>query len=220
MKSKFLFIPVMLVLSFGIGSCATAKSRSAKMSGTERAAAASSTMELVENDIRLLVMQISTTNSALQTLVQTEQVDIEKAYKEYVATFNATKDTAERFFAHSDKQNQQIRDYFDEWQTQANAYANPEVQALSEQRRVELSAVNASIAEANVGVMGTLNQYITTTNEIKTYFSTDLTTKGVEAIVPVAQSAIVNGIFLRSSLESLYTSIATLRAELSTSTIQ
>jgi hypothetical protein len=190
------------------------------MSGTERAEAASITMELVENDIRLLVIQISTTNSALQTLIQSEQVDIEKAYIGYVATFDATKDTAIRFFAHSEKQDQQIRSYFDEWQTQANSYDNPEVQALSEQRRVELSAVNASIAEANVGVMGSLNEYITTTNEIKTYFSTDLTTKGVAAIVPVAQSAIVNGIYLRSSLENLYSSIATLRSELSTNNIQ
>jgi hypothetical protein len=217
MKMKFLLISVLIAITFGMSSCATTESKPDKLTGTQRGEVASLTMELVENDIKLLVMQISTTNSSLQTLIQTEQVDITKAYKEYVATFDATKDTAERFFAHTDTLNVQTQKFFDEWRTQGNEYANPQVQALSEKRRVDLSAVNANVAKANVGVKGALKAYVTTTNEIKTYFSTDLTSKGVAAIVPVSQAAIADGVSLKASLESMYASISAFRAELSTS---
>jgi hypothetical protein len=216
MKMKFLLISAMLVLTFGMSSCATAKAKNDRMSGTQRGEAASLTMELVENDLKLLVMQISTTNSMLQTLIQTEQVDMTKAYKEYVATFDATKDTAERFYAHSDTQNMQIQKYFEEWRTQGNKYENPQVQALSEKRRADLTEVYAVVSQSNVGVKGALKNYIITTNEIKTYFSTDLTSKGVTAIIPVAQGAILDGGSLKAALENLYMSIGAFRAELST----
>ena len=220
MKMKFLLILVMFAMIFGMSSCITTKAKDDKLTGTQRGEVASLTMELVENDLKLLVMQISTTNSLLQSLIQSEQVDISKAYQEYVATFNATKDTADRFFAHSDTANMQTQKFFDEWRTQGNAYENAQVQALSEKRRVDLNAVYTDVSKASVGVKGALKAYVVTTNEIKTYFSTDLTSKGVAAIVPVSQAAIGDGVSLKEALESLYTSISTFRAELSTSVVE
>jgi len=215
MKMRFLLVLAMITMFFGMSSCVSSKPKNENLTGTQRGEVASLTMELVENDIKLLVMQISTTNSLLQTLIQTEQVDISKAYKEYVSTFDATKDTTERFFAHSDTLNIQTQKFFDEWRTQGNTYENPDVQALSEKRRVDLNAVYGEVSKASVGVKGSLKSYIVTTNEIKTYFSTDLTLKGVEAILPVAKAAIEDGVSLKAALESLYTSISTFRAELS-----
>jgi hypothetical protein len=214
-KSKFMLAAIVFIMVFGMYSCVTAGSRSSKLSGAQQAEEASITMELVENDIRLLVLQISTTNSTLQTLVQTEQIDIKKAYADYVATFDAANDTTKRFYSHAEKQNQQVRAYFDHWREQASSYANPDVQLLSEQRLVELSAIYANITEANVGVLGALREYIVTTGEIKKYLSTDLTKKGVDAIAPIARSAIYNGISLKSSLELLFLSTTAFRAELS-----
>lgn len=217
MKMKFLLFSVMLIMTLGFISCASTEPVPETRTGTQRGEEASLTSELVENDLKLLIMQISTTNSALQTLIQTEQVSISKAYQDYVATFDATKVTADQFFAHSDTMNVQTLKYFDEWRTQGNTYANAEVQALSEKRRVDLSAVYADVSNASVGVKGNLKSYIITTNEIKTYFSTDLTLKGVSAISPVSQKAIADGIALKASLESLYSSISKFRDELSAS---
>ncbi|MBU0934013.1 MAG: DUF2959 family protein [Spirochaetes bacterium] len=220
MKFKLLLTSLACLIILGLNSCASWGTKSPKLSGTQQAEKASLTMELVEGDIKLLILHISTTNSALQSLVQTEQIDFEKAYADYVATYDATSATAEQFFANTEIQNQQIRAYFDQWHEQGATYTNPEVQLLSEQRLVELSAVYANIAEANVGVLGALNEYITTTAEIKKYLSTDLTTKGIDVIKPVAQSVIYNGISLKSLLELLYSSITVFRTELSPLAVQ
>jgi len=215
MKNKLSLILPVMVLILGISSCVT--DNFANMSGTQRAETASITMELVENDIKLLVLYISITNSTLQSLIQPDNVDIEKSYKEYTLTFDDMKETTDRFFIHVDRQNFQIREYFEGWRTQGNAFSNSEVRALSEQRRVDLNAINAHIGESSVGVRGSLENYISITHEIRNYFSADLTPKGVAAIGPVAQNAIDSGVSLISSLEQLHAAIAAFRAEISTS---
>ena len=108
----------------------------------------------------------------------------------------------------------QGKEYFDEWRTQGSAYANPEIQALSEQRRDELSAVFARIPEASAGVKGAIQAYMSDISEIETFLSNDLTPKGVEAITPIARKAVTDGANLKDAINPVLYAISTARTEL------
>jgi hypothetical protein len=193
----------MIIMMIGISSCATANKASAKATGTMRAVELGSTMQLVEDDLTLLLVHVKEVNSSLQLLIQPGQVALAETYKQFRAAVEPTKKTAERFYSNSDLRNEQSNMYFDGWRTQGNTYSDSKVQALSEARRVEMMAVNASIAAANVGVKGALKNYLETINEINSYFSTDLTPKGVDAIRSVAQAVIDDGVILSVAIEKL-----------------
>ncbi len=218
MKKKFttvfiagLFALVSLTL---VSACASSAEKSAQVSGNERGEAASNTMELVENDIKQLVLQINATDLALAAVINPEQKNIAEAYSTYSKNVANIEVSSARFLEQSEKMRLQGREYFDEWQKQGTTYSNPQIQALSEQRRAELGAVYAQIAESSVGVNGGLKSYVSNLTQMNTYFSTDLTPKGIEAIAPLAQSTIIDGLSLNASLDAVLVSIGAVRSEL------
>ena len=97
---------------------------------------------------------------------------------------------------------------------QGNTYTNPRIQALSEQRRADLTAVFANIAESSVGVKGALKAYMSDLRQIRTYLSTDLTPKGIESITPTVQQAIVDGDNLKEAIKPVLSSMDDARGEL------
>jgi hypothetical protein len=97
---------------------------------------------------------------------------------------------------------------------QGNTYTNPQIQALSEQRRADLSEIFAKIAQAGVGVKGALKAYVSDIEQIRTYLSTDLTPKGIEAITPTVRKAIDDGAYLKDAVKPVLDAIADARAEL------
>jgi len=197
-----------------LGGCTTVGPKPSKTTGAERSVAASNTMALVENDIRQLVLQIEATNSSLSAILTPGLDNVSVAYTNYAKNVGLMEKSGKVFLERSDKMSAEGKDYFEEWRLQGNAYTNPQIQALSEQRRAELSAVYAQISESSVGVKGSLNDYISKLKEIQAYFSIDLTTKGIEAISLLAQRTIEDGVNLSVPLESVLASIAEVRTEL------
>jgi len=102
---------------------------------------------------------------------------------------------------------------FTEWQVQGDTYTNPEIQALSEQRRSDLSAIFTEISDASIGVKGAFKAYMSDITEIRTYLSTDLTPKGIEAITPVTQKAGTDGDNLKQAVTPVLTAIGKAREE-------
>ncbi len=200
-------IPTMILgIILSLAGCAT--------TGTQQSAKTRTTMEAVENDIRQAAAQVDVTGASLQDLVKPGQPDVKKAFEQYSAAVSKMEDLGKLLFEHADKMSAQGKDYFDEWRTQGNNYANPQIQTLSEQRRADLSAVYVQISEASVGVKGAFKAYLSDIKEIQTYLSNDLRPKGVEAITPIAQRAIKDGDNLKDAVSPVLSAIGRTRAAL------
>lgn len=183
--------------------------------GLQRSEKTGVSMKNVEQDIRNATAQVDVTGQALQELVRPGQADLKKAFKTYASEVDRMEHLGKVLFEHADKMNAQGKNYFEEWQKQGDAYANPEIQNLSEQRRLEMSAVYVRISEASVGVKRAAKDYLSNIKEIRTYLSNDLTPKGIDAIAPVAGRSVNAGDDLKASVVPVLNAIDAARTELS-----
>ncbi|WP_027715488.1 hypothetical protein [Desulfuromonas sp. TF] len=165
--------------------------------GRERAAETTSSMRVVEEDYQKALVQIDETNASLEELVRAQQDDTKKAFDVYTKNVRKMEKLGEQLTMHSEKMSTQGDAYLSEW---GHSYTNPEIRALSEQRRLEVRALYAKIPEASVGVKGALQSYLTDVREIQMYLSNDLTPRGVDAIRPVARKAVVDGDSLKEAI--------------------
>lgn len=182
--------------------------------GNQRSVNTSNTMKAVEQDYIDAVAQVDITDSCLQSLIDPGQPDEQKALDKYSENVHRMNDLAKRLFERADQMSAQQRNYFEEWRMQGNTYTDDRIQALSEQRRADLSEVFAHISEASVGVKGSLKTYVSDNHQINIYLSTDLTPKGVEAITPTIQQAIVDGGNLKDAVQPVLDAIGNARQEL------
>lgn len=197
---------LLLVAISGLSGCAT--------TGMQRSEKTNTSMQTVETDIRQAMAQVDVTSASLEELVRPGQSDVKKAFGKYSDSVEKMDTLGKRLFNHVDKMSAQGKDYFEEWQKQGNAYTNPEIQSLSEQRRSDLNTEYAKIAAASVGVKGAYKAYMSDNREIKTYLSNDLTSKGVESITPVSQKSVRDGDNLKESVRPVLGAIDNARTEL------
>lgn len=182
--------------------------------GMERSEKAGVSMGEVEKDIREAMTQVDATNKALQELVEPGQSDVKKAFSRYSDQAEKMEKQGKVMLEHSEEMTAKGKDYFEEWRVEGDAYANPKIQSLSEQRRSDLSAIFADISTASVGIKGSFKTYLSDIREIQAYLSNDLTPKGVESITPVAQQAITDGDDLKEAITPVLQAIGTAKAEL------
>ncbi|HLD36485.1 MAG TPA: hypothetical protein VJC37_07165 [Planctomycetota bacterium] len=217
MKKIFLRIPaikiaalVLCAFVFGV-SLSLAGCRS---TGMELSKSTATTMNIVEGDYKLAMAQVDATRVSLEDLVNLDRPDIKGAFERYSANVIKMENMGQRLFKHSDEMKAQGKEYFEEWQKKGDAYTNLEIQALSEQRRSDLSVYFAKISEASVGVKGEFKAYISDIKEIQTYLANDLTSKGIEALTPVTQKSVKDGDRFRNSVEPVLVALGNARAEL------
>lgn len=201
-----LFVSLLITAIAGLSGCAT--------TGMQRSEKTGVSMQSVEKDIQNANVQVDVTAGALQELVSPGQSDLKKSFGRYSAEVDKMEHLGKVLFDHADKMNAQGKNYFEEWQRQGDAYVNPEIAALSDQRRSEMNAYYVAIAEASAGVKRTAKAYLSDILEIRTYLSNDLTPKGIETITPVAQKAITDGENLKAAAVPVVTAIQAARAEL------
>ncbi len=182
--------------------------------GNQRSANTRATMKDVEQDYIRSSEQVDVTRGSLEGIVNPNQVDEKKAFDRYSNDVSKMGNLEKRLNKQGDQMRVQQKDYFEEWRMQGNTYTNPRIQALSEQRRADLTAVFANIAESSVGVKGALKAYMSDLRQIRTYLSTDLTPKGIESITPTVQQAIVDGDNLKEAIKPVLSSMDDARGEL------
>jgi len=196
---QVLFISLTIAAGSSLTGCAT--------TGAERATKATNTMQTVESDYRQVSMQVDATNASLQELINLNQIDMKKALDNYNTNVTRMQKLGKRLDKNTADMNAQGQNYFSEWEKQGNSYTNPQIRQLSEERRLQLRSVFSEIPEASIGVKGSLHSYIADISEIQRYLSTDLTSKGVEAITPVAQKAEQDGENLKTSVRPVLAAI-------------
>lgn len=176
-------------------------------SGMQRSEDATTTMQTVAEEINHIATKLDITGMSLDDLTQSGQSDVKKAFASFSDNVSKMGDFQKRFNKHADEMSARGKEYFAEWKKQGDAYTNPRIRELSEERRTELGGIYDRIAEASVGVKGEFQTYMTDMQEIQTYLSNDLTPRGLEAILPSTHKVVRDGDRLRNALNHVRTAV-------------
>jgi hypothetical protein len=200
---------MLVVAVFSFIGCST--------TGIQRSEKAATTMQTMDNDIKLVVVQLDATGASLAELTKLNQSDVKKAFELYTDNVSKIEKMQSVFAKHAEEMQSRGQEYFKEWQKEGNNYKSPQIQQLSEQRRVELSEIYGRIAINSIGVQETFKAYMSNVKEIQIYLSNDLTSKGVEAIAPISRKAVNDGDDLKYAIKNIQTAIERATAEMSQS---
>lgn len=182
--------------------------------GMQRSEKARTTMQTMDNDIKMVVVQLDATGASLDDLMRAGQTDVKKAFDLFTENTSKMEKMEKDFNKHADEMQKRGIDYFEEWEKDGNEYKNPDIQALSEQRRLELGEIYGRIAENSVGVKEAFKAYLSDCKEIQMYLSNDLTRKGIEAIVPISRQVVNDGDNLKYAIKNVQTAIDRARKEM------
>ncbi len=185
--------------------------------GMQRSKETSTTMETMDNDIKIVMAQLYITGSSLEALMRPNQQEIRKTYVAFKENVSKMEDKEKDFVNHAEEMKGRGKEYFAEWKKEGNEYKNPQIQALSEQRREELGFIYNEIAASSVGVKEAYRVYLSDIREMQIYLSNDLTTKGIKAILPVSKKIVSDGDNLKNSLTNLQKAIDRAREEMAQS---
>jgi len=200
---------ILIITVIIIGGCSS--------TGMERSEKTSTTMETMDKDIKIVIAQLDITGASLEALMRPNQQEIKKTYDTFKENVTKMEDKEKDFIKHADEMKSRGKEYFAEWSKEGNKYKNPQIQALSEQRRDELGSIYNGIAENSIGVKEAYRIYLSDIREMQIYLSNDLTSKGIETIAPVSRKIGSDGDNLKYSLTNLQRAIDRAREEMSQS---
>lgn len=208
LKNCSLAIFAMLFLGAAafLGGCAA--------TGMDRSVKTVNSIDDVDNEIRKVVVQIDITDASLNSLIKAEQPDLKKSFSTYSDELATLDKMGKQVLKRIEEMRSQSKEYFAEWEKQGEAYTNPQIRALSEQRRYKLAEIYARVPAAGAGIKGTFIAYLTDLNEIRMYLSNDLTPAGVKAIAPVAGKTVQDVEDLKTSIQPVISALDEIKAEL------
>jgi hypothetical protein len=189
-----------------MGGCAT--------TGMDRSVKTSSSITEVDSEIRKMMVQIDVTAASLDVVVSPGQPNVKKSFDTYSDNLEKLDKEGKKVLKRVDEMKSNSKEYFAEWEKQGDAFTNPEIRELSEQRRNTLAAAYAKVPVAGAGIKGSYQAYLTDLKEIQKYLSNDLTPNGIEAITPVAQKSSQHLVDLKSSLQPLLAAMDEIKSEL------
>lgn len=209
LRTHSLALITMLLLgstSTFLGGCAT--------TGMDRSVKTSNSIRDVDSEIKKIMIQMDATSKSLDALVVAGNPDLKKTFNAYSDQLDKLDNEGKRVLKRMDEMKSHSKEYFAEWEKQGVAYKNPEISALSEERRTKLAEIYARVPAAAAGVKSSYLSYLTNLKEIKSYLSNDLTPKGIETINPVAKKSVEDMAALKESLQPVVTALDEIKAEL------
>ena len=205
-RSLAFFTMLLLGTAAFLNGCAT--------TGMDRSVKTSNSIEEVDSDIKKISIQIDVTATALDSLVKAGQPDLKKSFGAYSDAVANLESQGKLVIKHIEEMKLRSTKYFAEWEKQADAYTNPRIRELSEERRKKLEEMYAQVPTAGSGIKLSYLAYLTDLKEIQKYLSNDLTPKGIEAVTPVADKTVQDLDSLRASLKPVITALEEIKAEL------
>lgn len=204
--SLAIFTTLLLCTAPFLGGCAT--------TGMDRSVKTSNSIRDVDSEIKKVIVQIDLTAKSLDSLVAAGNPDLKKSYNNYSDNLDKLEHEGNRVLKRMDEMKANSKEYFSEWDKQGVAYKNPELSALSEERRSKLAEIYARVPAAGAGVKSSYLSYVSNLKEIKLYLSNDLTPKGVDTVTPIAQRAVQDMAVLNESLKPVMSALDEIQAEL------
>lgn len=198
-QSAAFLIVILIVAVISLEGCSS--------TGIERSEKATTTMQTMDNDIKLAVVLLDATGASLYELTKPGQSDIRKAFDLFTDNVSKMESLEKQFAKHSDEMKARGKEYFEEWQKEGSEYKNQQIRELSEQRRIALSEIYDGIAQNSIGVKDAFRAYMSDVKEIQIYLSNDLTSKGIDAIALISQKVVNDGDNLKYSIKNIQPSI-------------
>ena len=182
--------------------------------GMDRSVKTSNSIQEVDGDIRKIIVQSDVTATSLDALVKAGQPDLKKSFDSYSDNLAKLDSQGKQVLKHVEEMKARKTEYFAEWEKQGDAYTNPKIRELSEERRNKLAEIYAQVHTAGGGIKIAYLAYLSDQKEIQRYLSNDLTPKGVEAIAPVANKTVQDLDGLRTSLKPVIAALDEIKSEL------
>lgn len=196
----------LLAIAAFLGGCAK--------TGMQRSVKASNSIEQVDSEMRKMVSQIDATAASLDAVVSPGQPDLKKTFTTYSDNVVELEKTGDKVLKYMAEMKVNTKEYFAEWAKEGDAYTNPRLRELSEERQNKLADIYAQVPAANEGVKESYQAYITDLKEIQMYLSNDLTPNGVTSITPIAQKSVRELDDLKASLRPVIYALDEIKAEL------
>lgn len=200
------FLLISLATVFIAASCST--------TGMQRSENLQSTMKTVDNDIKLVVVQLDAIGASLDGLTKPGQADTKKAFDVFSGNASKIKEMERNFTKHAAEMETSGKAYFKEWDSDKQNYDNTDIQRESNERRAALGETYDKIALNNIGVKEAFQTYVSDINEIQRFLSNDLTSEGMDSITPISDKVVNNGTQLKNELQNLQTAIENALAEM------
>jgi hypothetical protein len=191
---------------FAVTACST--------TGMQRSEDVQSTMQTVDNEIKLIVVQLEAIGASLDELTKPGQADLKRAFDLFSDNASKIKNMEQDFSKHAAQMEASGKAYFDAWDSDSQQYDNPEIQQQSNERREELGETYDKIAQNNVGVKEAFQTYVSDINEIERFLSNDLTSDGITSITAISDKVVNNGSHLKNELQNLQSAIEEAREKM------
>ncbi|MCK9364335.1 MAG: DUF2959 family protein [Syntrophales bacterium] len=205
-RSLAFFTMLLLGTAVFLNGCAT--------TGMDRSVKTSKSIEEVDSDIKKISVQIDVTATALDSLIKSAQPDLKKSFGVYSDAVANLESQGNLVIKHIEEMKLRSTKYFAEWEKQGDAYTNPRIRELSEERRKKLAEMYDQVPTAGSGIKLSYLACLTDLKEIQKYLSNDLTPKGIEAVTPVAEKSVQELDSLKASLKPVITALEEIKAEL------
>lgn len=180
----------------------------------DRAEKTTHTMELVERDINRISVQLKATETSLDNLLNTNEMEIQAAFESYQEDVDKITHFKQDLLQHGNQMRKTGNNYFTEWEIEGETYANPELRDVSTKRRRELHERFNQIAENSGKINRELEAYINHIKEVEDYLSKDLSLEALKAVTPTARSIDVNGKILKQSINEMQLALSTTKPEM------
>lgn len=201
-----------LATLFAVTACSNTST-----TGMQRSEDVQSTMQTVDNDIKLIIVQLDAIGASLAELTKPGQADMKRAFELFSDNTSKIAKMEKDFSKHAVEMKSSGEAYFAEWDSDNQNYDNPDIQKRSDERRAELGRIYDKIAQNNVGVKAAFQSYVSDVNEIERFLSNDLTGDGMNSITSISDKVVTNGSDLKNKLQKLQTAIENARTEMSQS---
>lgn len=198
-KITVIMFAAIAAVAVGIAGCSS--------TGIQRSEKASTSMQTMDDDIKLVSAHLDATGSSLTELTKPGQSDVKKAFELFTDNVSKMEKMEKKFAKHADQMKERGKDYFEEWQKEGSNYKNPQIQKLSEQRRIELDEIYRQIAQNSIGVKDAFKAYVSDVKELQIYLSNDLTPKGIDTIAPISKKVNNDGENLKTAIKNVQPSI-------------
>jgi len=197
---------LLMALIFTVAACSS--------TGMQRSEDLRSSLETVDNDIKLIVVQIDAIGASLDQLTRPGQSNVKNAFDLYSENVSKIEKMEKDFSSHANKMTSDGKTYFDSWDKNSDRYDNPELQRSSDERRAELGRTYDRIGQNSEGVREAFKVYVSDVTGIEEYLSNDLTTQGISSIESLSNQTVRNGNQLKNELENLQSAIESARSEM------
>jgi hypothetical protein len=136
--------------------------------------------------------QIDTMSAALGQLVTTQPANLRPAFDKFTSELSNTQSMAADIRSRADAMKARGAEHLAAWEAEMATISNPQIRALSEERRRAVREKIDSLAGNMRGARESFQPFMKDLEDIQKMLSNDLTGTGVATIKPIADGAIVH----------------------------